>query len=344
MTQRAHGGPDASGQSPFDFSTNANACGPCPSALAAVLAADARSYPDPAYRALRDSLARHHGVDVARIVPAASASEAILRITARAVQRGVTGVSVPEFAYGDYRHAAEAWSLPVHARGQRHAAGAATLAWACDPSSPLGLADAPAASVAASTLVVDRAYAPLRLSGADPWRAHAGLAWQLWTPNKALGMTGIRAAYLIAPEGGEDEAAALDRLAPSWPIGSHGVAMLDAWCHDEARTWLAQSLDTLRAWKSAQQALCDSLGWQPLRSDANFFVARLPEGTPADLLARLREQGVQLRDCASFGLPGHVRLGVLPPPAQQALADAVGGAAGGSGGGATTMHAPNPWK
>ena len=36
----------------------------------------------------------------------------------------------------------------------------------------------------------------------------------------------------------------------------------------------------------------------------------------------LRAQGVKLRDCASFGLPGHVRLGVLAPPAQQALAAA----------------------
>ena len=46
-----HGGPDAAGVPVFDFSTNSNACGPCPEALHAVQAADATRYPDPAYTA-----------------------------------------------------------------------------------------------------------------------------------------------------------------------------------------------------------------------------------------------------------------------------------------------------
>ena len=39
----------------------------------------------------------------------------------------------------------------------------------------------------------------------------------------------------------------------------------------------------------------------------------------ADCLAALRADGIKLRDCASFGLPGHLRLGVLPPASQVAL-------------------------
>ena len=41
-----------------DFSTNANACGPCPQAWRAVQAADATRYPDAGYQALRERLAR----------------------------------------------------------------------------------------------------------------------------------------------------------------------------------------------------------------------------------------------------------------------------------------------
>jgi histidinol-phosphate aminotransferase len=37
------------------------------------------------------------------------------------------------------------------------------------------------------------------------------------------------------------------------------------------------------------------------------------------LLATLRAQGIKLRDATSFGLPGWVRLGVLPPMAVDAL-------------------------
>ncbi|MBQ1766317.1 MAG: aminotransferase, partial [Aquincola sp.] len=79
---RTHGGPDARGPARFDFSTNANAAGPCPMALAAAQAADASRYPDPSYTALRARLAALHGVAPQRILLAASASEFIQRITA----------------------------------------------------------------------------------------------------------------------------------------------------------------------------------------------------------------------------------------------------------------------
>ena len=38
-----------------------------------------------------------------------------------------------------------------------------------------------------------------------------------------------------------------------------------------------------------------------------------------EALGALRKQGIKLRDCASFGLPQHVRVGVLPLGSQAAL-------------------------
>ena len=91
----------------------------------------------------------------------------------------------------------------------------------------------------------------------------------------------------------------------------------------EAQSWLAQSLPLLRQWKAEQIALCqDKLGWQVQAGIANFYTASLPVKDLNNLLAQLRAQGVKLRDCASFGLPGHVRLGVLAPQGQDALAAA----------------------
>ena len=57
-----HGGPDALGVPAHDFSTNSNACGPCPAVLSALQQANATRYPDPAYTALRAALAALHGV------------------------------------------------------------------------------------------------------------------------------------------------------------------------------------------------------------------------------------------------------------------------------------------
>lgn len=313
---RIHGGPDAGGVLPHDFSANANACGPWAAAQMAVAAAEAQHYPDPAYTGLRAALADRHGVDPARVALAGSGSEFIYRVTAWAARRGARVVSVPQPGYGDYAAAASAWGLQVGSDDE-----GAQLAWACEPSSPLGRSDARLSALRShpGTVVVDRAYEPLRLFGIR--RPTPPNAWELWTPNKALGLTGVRAAYAIAPAGGETLVGELEALAPSWLLGAHGVALLQAWCEPTCAGWLERSLPTLREWKQRQIAICEALGWAVQASDANFFVADAqlsPEERDA-----LRRRGIRLRDCTSFGLPGHVRLAVRPPASQDALRRAV---------------------
>ncbi len=309
--QRIHGGPDALGAVQFDFSTNSNACGPCPTALAALQQADPTQYPDPCYTALRGQLANFHGVDVQRVVLAASASEFIFRITALVAGRSGRWVSLPRHSYGDYAHAAAAHGLKAAE------AGAADLYWVCEPSSPLGQALADGLDSGCFVQVLDRAYEPLRLSGDFAHAAKLHKLWQLFSPNKALGLTGVRAAYAIAPLDSAADIETINQLCPSWPIGAHGVAMLGAWAQPDTQAWLAGSLVTLRQWKLQQTAMCESMGWTVLPSLANFFVCR------ADIdLAALRRYGIKLRDCTSFGLPGHVRISVQPPLAQAALHNA----------------------
>ncbi len=355
-TARVHGGPDALGVPRFDFSTNSNACGPCPAALTAVQQADASRYPDAGYTALRQDLAAFHGVTPQRVLLAGSASECIFRISAWVAQRPgrktARTACVPVHAYGDYAQAAQAWGL-----GLTHAPDKASLVWCCEPSSPLGGAHgdwpmgaqlqfaedlapgiSPARGRAAAPLpviVLDCAYAPLRLAG-SPTLDHAQISqvWQLFSPNKALGLTGVRGAYAIAPLGSDAAVLALDALAPSWPIGAHGVAMLQAWQEADTQTWLTDSLHTLRRWKTRQIDMLTSLGWECMPSDTNFFCARpapLIDGSPTmdsgSMLHELRAAGIKLRDATSFGLPGQVRMSVQPPVAQDALRFVIAGQA-----------------
>lgn len=130
-----HGGTDALGVPAHDFSTNRNACGPCPQALDALSQAHAAQYPDPHYTALRARLADLHGVQAERIVIAASASDFIHRITMHAVREGAAVASLPAHHYGDYAHAAQVWRLRQAARDGITEAGPG-LHWACAPSSP----------------------------------------------------------------------------------------------------------------------------------------------------------------------------------------------------------------
>ncbi len=329
---RVHGGTDALGLPVFDFSTNSNACGPCPITQAAVALADATRYPDPSYTSLRSKLAAFHGCEPSRIVIAGSASEFIFRITALAKLQGISAVLVPSNSFGDYAHAAQAWGLSLATDAKN-----AGLVWHCQPSSPLGQISSDAIEISPKAIhVLDLAYAPLQLSGGATMdsrlRGNDGMndcsnsaVWQLYSPNKALGLTGVRAAYAIAPLGSDLLVNQLLGLSASWPLGAHGVALLDSWVTSDVQTWLAESLQTLQIWKTRQTELLESLAWTCQPSATNFFCAtpKLQNGlTLEQALAALRGHGIKLRDASSFGLPGQVRLSVQPPAAQDALRNA----------------------
>ncbi len=336
LPNRIHGGTDALGLTAFDFSTNSNACGPCPMTQSAIAQADATRYPDPSYMALRDKLAAFHGCETSRIVIAGSASEFIFRITALAKLQGVSSVFAPTHSFSDYAHAAQAWGLPFVTDIQN-----AGLVWHCQPSSPLGQVNSDDIETSSTAIhALDLAYAPLQLSGGvavdSRLRGNDGAnvcgndglhdaVWQLYSPNKALGLTGVRAAYAIAPLGSDLLVNQLVGLSASWPLGAHGVALLESWVTPDVQSWLSDSLPTLQVWKMRQIELLESLGWTCQPSATNFFCAtpRLANGlTLEQALSALRSQGVKLRDTASFGLPGQVRLSVQQSAAQNALRDA----------------------
>jgi histidinol-phosphate aminotransferase len=304
-----HGGPDDGPPVDFDFSTNASPLGPPPALLRAVQAADRRSYPDPNYRALRRRLG-----DEQLVLPTAGGAEGIRRLTLAALLAGRREVWVPQPGFGDYALAAQALGLAVkpYARPADIRPAAPALVWICEPCNPTGESVATWPGVDA-LLIVDRAYEPLRLQGETP--ALPAGAWQLISPNKALGLTGIRAGYCVAPAADAVWAHALS-LAPSWVLSAEGVALLSHWLNDDTQAWLANARAQLRVWTAAQRALLAGLGWQQRDSCTHFWLARPPQ---ADMLPRLRERGIRLRDATSFGLPGWVRLSAQPPAAQQAL-------------------------
>lgn len=313
---RIHGGPDARGRARWDFSTCSHPQGPCPEALLAVQIADPRAYPDPQYRALRERLADLHGVAVERVLLAASASEFIQRLTAAAVRLGVQAADWPAQAYGDYAAAAQAWGL-------RRETAQAGLRWCAELDSPAGRSG-PVPRLDA-LVCLDRAYGPLRLSGGSLWTA-AELArvFQLFTPNKALGLCGVRGAYAIAPLDPGDAVAVLRALEPSWVLGAQGLAMLEAWCLPSVQAWLTDSLPGLVAWRSLLVERLSALGFTAREGCAPFVCVRLPEGLRLGA-GDLWGSGIAVRDATSFGLPGHWRLNGLGPDAQDALVAALEG-------------------
>ncbi len=309
-----HGGPDDGPPPAFDFSTNASPLGPPPALLSAVRAADRFQYPDPGYRELRHRLG-----DDELVLPTAGGAEGIRRLTLAAMLTGRREVWVPQPGFGDYALAAQALSLVVkpYAQPADIEPTAPALVWICEPSNPTATSEPAWPALDGHLVAVDRAYEPLRLQGEAP--ALPPGAWQLVCPNKALGLTGVRAGYLVAAAADEVWAHALS-LAPSWVLSAEGVAMLMHWPSDETQAWLVDARRQLREWAAQQRALLADLDWLQRPSCTNFWLARPPR---ADMAPRLRERGIRLRDATSFGLPGWVRVSTQPPAAQQALQQAL---------------------
>jgi histidinol-phosphate aminotransferase len=311
-----HGGPDGGPPAEHDFSTNASPLGPPPALWLAVQQAERHAYPDPRYRALRQRLGDAHGVEADLILPTAGGAEGLRRLTLAALLAGRREAWVPQPGFGDYALAARALGLAVrpYADAAQIRPTAPALVWVCEPCNPTGASLAAWPELGDALVVVDQACEPLRLQGHAP--ALPPTAWRLVCPNKALGLTGVRAGYLIAPGRDEVWARALS-LAPSWVLSAEGVALLAHW-HDAATlAWLADARASLHAWTAAQRALLTALDWAAQRpSCTHFWLARPPR---PDIAARLSARGIRVRDAASFGLPGWVRVSAQPPPAQQAL-------------------------
>jgi histidinol-phosphate aminotransferase len=320
-----HGGTDAGPEPRWDFSTNANALGPCPAVLRAVRAADLSRYPDPQYSALRSLIAAHHATAPERIAVGAGASELILRLV-RAMPGPVLvlGPTFSEYARCarmEGRALVEAHSPAEFLDRQNRHAGLGFICWPNNPTGAVWPAEFVTRAAAGGRLVVDLAYAPLCPEGTIDMAAAAG-AVRLFAPNKAFCLTGLRAAYAVTPA----DWPALDALAPSWVIGPAEVAFLAATVAGEAQSWLAACRPVLADWRQALAAGAYACGLAVQESPATFLLARV--GDAGGVARRLRAQGLRVRDASSFGLPEWIRLAAAPPPWRDALLAALAAATG----------------
>lgn len=287
----------------------------------AVAAADPTRYPDPGYHLLREQLAAWHGVAPERIVFAASASEFIQRITAVGARLMPGQVALPIRAYGDCAATAQAWGRTCTTESE----SVATLRWCADPSSPLGQHTVPPTHPGAVPTVLDAAYAPLRLHACTTWTALASdQVFCLYSPNKALGLPGVRGAYAVAPKQADWPVSswcdALAQAQASWPLGAHAVALLQSWSEPATQKWLAASRQTLSQWTAALRSGLAELDLQPQDSVTSFLCAHRPAAASA---AMLHARGLAVRDAASFGMPGWMRVSAQPPDALEALLHAL---------------------
>jgi len=212
--------------------------------------------------------------------------------------------------------AEDGFAVDVAAIGAWVAATRPRLVWLCNPNNPTGvylrrsqLEQLLAACVeCGALLVVDEAYLPFvrEVDSLVPLLA-TGHLFLLRSMTKDYALAGVRLGYGL---GSEEVVTALRKVQAPWSVSAVAQAAGEAALADEAH------LERSRAevW-AARTLLVDGLrarGFTVSEPAANFVLAEAPGGwaSAAELRAALFERRCVVRDCASFGLPRHIRVGV----------------------------------
>ena len=264
----------------LDLSASLNPAAPDPGAIVAHHLAALGRYPD-ATRATA-ALAEQLGVEPGRVVLTNGGAEAIALVGA--IVGGV--VDEPDFSLYPRTQTA-----PEQARPPR---------WRSNPHSPSGQLAAPTDTAG----VWDEAFWPMATT---TWTRgdHRRGSVVVGSLTKLLACPGLRVGYVLAPETDEGTRllAAVRAAQPGWSVG--GLVC-------EALPDLLDTVD-LPGWHQEvvrlRRELVDLLGTfghQAVAADAPWVL--VPNA--GDLRGRLAPHAIVVRDCASFGLPNTVRIGV----------------------------------
>jgi histidinol-phosphate/aromatic aminotransferase/cobyric acid decarboxylase-like protein len=248
-------------------------------------------YPDPADREQATSLlATAIGVAPERLLLTNGAAEAIALVAA---QHPIGWVEPHEFS--------------LYARHLERVERGAPR-WRSNPNNPLGMLAAGDERAG----VWDESFWPL---ATGTWTRGDEDAYRIGSLTKLWHCPGLRLGYVIAPDA--PSAAALAGRQPAWSVNSLALALVEP----------LLALTDLPSWQAdiaSQRRELAALfaGFQVRPSAANWLLVHDVPGLRAALL----EQRVLVRDCASFGLPGTIRMAVPRPVDGERVAGAVAAA------------------
>ncbi len=308
----------------IDFSVNLSPIGPPRGVAAAIAAADLTSYPDPLSTTLVTALSQRLDMPPECIMVGNGSTELIhlvTRVFVRSGQRPI--VLAPTF--GEYAVATDLaggtvypWQAQAH-RGFRWNLKnkpdvlrrvSPPLVFLCNPNNPTGVyvdhddVRTLANALISGPLLLDEAYIGFL---EEPWSSldltRKGRVVVVRSMTKDYGLAGLRLGYLVAHP---DVVGAVRRLQPAWSVNSvaqaAGLAALD----DQ------EYLPRMRAAVAeGKRVLVDGLRRLDLvihEGTVNFVLVEVPDA--AALRTALLRRGFAVRDCTSFGLPKHIRIGV----------------------------------
>ena len=342
--RRVHGGPDPlelqalgldSGEV-IDFSVNVNPYGPAPSVAAAARSAQLARYPDPAAAEVRAALAARWRWDPAGVLFAHGATEILWDLARHLVRRGER-VLVVEPAFSEFSaalhasggraigwRAAEGHDTPFDpaAVGEALVRSEARACCLATPSSPLGLAvphddvERLARAHPGVLFILDESFLALSDDHAGAHRALPANVARLRSLTKEHAIPGLRVGYLLAEPSLVSD---LEAARPAWSTSAPAQAAALAAVAEER--FVEESRRRLAADREALRDGLARLGLAPWPSVAPYLAFKV--GDAVALRRRLLARRLLVRDCASFGLPGVIRVAARPASERAALLAAL---------------------
>jgi histidinol-phosphate/aromatic aminotransferase/cobyric acid decarboxylase-like protein len=313
-----------------DFSTGVSPLPPPEEIVAAVRNADLSRYPHPTALPVREALGAWHDLPASQVVVGAGSVELIWALSRAFAGPDRRGLVVGP-AFGEYEQslrasgaavvsvemAAPRFGFPSQEIEAALATSATAIAFVCRPSNPC-LTTAPAGELTsiarrwpATLFVADEAYLPM-FEGVESVPLAPNIA-VLRSLTKIFALPGLRLGYLLAAP---PIAAAVQAALPPWNVSSPaqaaGVVAVRL-----MPSHLAPIRAHITALRSSLAERLSSVAGRPAQAGGPFLLYQ-SEDAPA-LVRRLREQGVQVRHGASFGIPQYVRLGVRTDADQERL-------------------------
>lgn len=310
------------------LNTNENPYPPSPRAIEAIQQAAAHGlelYPDPGSLALRERLARRHGLSADQVF-VGNGSDEVLAHAFFAFFQQAEPLLMPDVSYSFYQVYARLYGIAcelqpvdeqlrigVDALARRAAQGCAGLVIA-NPNAPTGIG-LPLTQIERLLLacpqrvvLVDEAYVDFGGQSALPLIARHPNLLVVQTLSKSRSLAGLRVGFACGQPSLIDALVRVKDSFNSYPLDRLAMAGAVAALEDEV--WFTRTRDQVVSAREGLLLQLEDLGFEVLPSQANFVFARHPQRDAADLAARLRERAVLVRHFSQPRIAQYLRISI----------------------------------
>lgn len=325
---------------PVKLNTNENPYPPSPAVVSAIrselgeTAESLRRYPDPTARALRETVAAHHGLKVDQVF-AGNGSDEVLATVFQALLKHEQPILYPDVTYSFYPTYARLYDVAYRTiplddafqiRIEDYSQPNGGILFP-NPNAPTGHAlplsdiERLVASNPDSVVVIDEAYVDFGAQSAISLIGKYQNLLVVHTTSKSRSLAGMRVGFAFG------DAALIDALNHvkdsfnSYPLDRLAQAAATAAYQDD--TWFRECIGKVIASRERLTAQLTALGFEVVPSSANFVFARHEGYDAATLAAQLREKEIFVRHFKLPRIDQHLRISIGTDAECDTLLDAL---------------------